>query len=357
MKRALVTGASGFVGVHLVRYLLERGWDVSCVVRDATRMPGDLRSRVEIVHADICEPEQYAFTLQGLDCVFHLAAKTHSLNPEEMYRVNVDGTVALLNAVAGVDRTPVVVLVSSLAASGPSPTGEPCDESTFPSPVSDYGRSKLAAEQRARAMAADVPITIVRPGVIFGSRSDGTWQLMAPIVKFGVHLVPGWNIRRLSLTHVRDFVQLLMLCYKEGERLPAEKSDASIGVGVYCVGTDEQPTYVKVGKLIGDAVGRSRPINLRIPNWMLKVVGLVADSINRIQRKPRLLGTDKVRELVGPNWTCDVSKIQQQLEFKPARDLAARWKETVAWYREHGYFSDMQKRPRSRERVPGHKAH
>lgn len=331
MKRALVTGASGFVGVHLVRYLLELHWNVTCVVRDASRVPTDIRSRAKIVQADICESEQYAFALQGLDCVFHLAAVTHSLNSRGMDRVNVAGSLALLDAAAALDRAPVVVFVSSLAASGPSPSGNPCNESTIPSPVSAYGRSKLAAEQAARSMADRVPITIVRPGVIFGSGSNGTWHLLAPIVKFGIHLVPGWNTRRLSMTHVRDFVHLLTLCYANGERLPHDKS-SPISVGVYCVGTDEQPTYVEVGKLMGDAVGRGRPINFRIPNWTLRIFGLLADSANLMQGKSRLLGTDKVRELVGSNWTCDVSKIQQQLKFAPNRSLAERWRETAASY-------------------------
>ena len=133
---------------------------------------------------------------------------------------------------------PVLIVVSSLAAVGPSSSGRPRREGDPPSPVSHYGRSKLAGENAARKFADRVPTTIVRPSVVFGDGDPATGELYRPIARWGVHVVPTWREHRLSLIHVDDLVSLLLLAAKSRKAVAgivAAAVDAGQGLLFRCL--------------------------------------------------------------------------------------------------------------------------
>jgi nucleoside-diphosphate-sugar epimerase len=149
----------------------------------------------------------------------------------------------------------------------------------------------------------------------------------------GIHVFPGWNTRRASMIHIDDFVAAVVLAADQGERLPKHRSADNLGHGVYFVGDTRQPTYAGLGQIIAQAVGRKRVVNCRVPNAAARMVGLVAEGINQVRGRQTLLNHDKAKEFVAPNWTADVTKIHQQLGFRPAKSLDARWAEAIATYR------------------------
>ncbi len=167
MSTALVTGASGFVGGAVARHLLEAGWDVRALVRPAS-LPGRLwPTGCEPYPGDLLEPETIAAASRGVDAVFHAGAH-YSLARREgrrVMRVNVEGTRNVLGAAA--ERDVPVVHTSSVATVGLPASGAPGEEAT-PLPrrqvIGAYKRSKLAAEQLARAAAAGGQrVVIVNP--------------------------------------------------------------------------------------------------------------------------------------------------------------------------------------------------
>jgi nucleoside-diphosphate-sugar epimerase len=211
-----------------------------------------------------------------------------------------------------------------------SPPGEvPKTESDPPLPVSDYGRSKLAGERAAARYAGAVPITIVRPCVVFGAGDRGVYEVFKPIAHSGIHVVPGCGDRRVSLIAVADVVECIVLAAQIGERLAGDAP----GRGIYFAAAEDL-SHVELGGAIARALGRKRPRIVHLPEWVMRATGAGGDAVSRIRRRPGWIGGDKISELLAGSWTCSSAKARRQLGWSPAAPLADRLRETAQWYRD-----------------------
>lgn len=252
MTHALVTGASGFIGGHLVQRLYEYGHDITCLVR-----AGSDRSRLEhyqpeFTVGDVTDRESIAAAVAGVDVVYHLAGATKSLRTEEFERVNIDGVRNVAQACSWCATPPTLILVSSIAAAGPNTTARLRVESDPPAPVSNYGHSKLAGEYVARLYANQVPITIIRPPVVLGEADRDGWSMFDSIARWNLHLVPGMSDDLFSVIHGDDLAEAIISAAFYGNRLQNNNSSE----GIYFAAADETPTYAELGRMIGEAMGR-----------------------------------------------------------------------------------------------------
>ena len=336
-ESVLVTGASGFIGQHLVRRLIERGDRVSCLVRATSRID-ELRSAgAQLITGEVTDGGDIGSALaeSQADVVFHLAGLVKVLRTEDFLRVNAGGVEAVAAACADRADPPVLVVVSSLAAAGPGPIERPRVEGDSPAPVSAHGRSKLAGEQAAARYAARLSITVVRPPIVFGPGDRGVLEMFRPIAHSGLHVVPGWEERRVSLIHVADLVTLLLLAAEKGERL---HPDGAPGQGVYFVSAEHDPTYAELGQAMARALGKKRATVVHMPGPLVRLVGLCGDSLGRVRQSPGWVNSDKMAEALAGSWTCSSAKARTQLGWSPAATLAERLRETAQWYRQAGWL-------------------
>jgi dihydroflavonol-4-reductase len=232
---------------------------------------------------------------------------------------------------------PVLLVVSSLAAAGPSAPDRPLCEIDPPRPVSLYGRSKRAGEQAAEAEAARLPITIVRPAVVFGP-GDRDCLAWFKSVRGGIHLVPSLVERRLALVHVADLVTAIVLAAERGRRLVlADDPRAVDAPGYYFVASEPQPTYAEMGRLIATAMDRRVRV-VRVPEWIGWLAAGASQLWGRVRRRPGIVNLDKLRDFTAGDWCCSIARARDELGFEPAAPLIARLGETADWYRAEGWL-------------------
>jgi nucleoside-diphosphate-sugar epimerase len=267
--------------------------------------------------------------------VFHLAGLVKALRTEDFLRVNAGGVESVAAACADRAQRPVLIVVSSLAAAGPCAGDQPRVEGDSPAPVSAYGRSKLAGELAAARYATKLSISVVRPPIVFGPGDRGVLEMFRPIAQSGLHVVPCWEERRVSLIHVADLVSLLLLAAEKGERL---RPDGAPGQGVYFVAAEHDPTYAELGQAMAKALGRKRAIIVHMPGPLSRLVGLCGDALGRVRQRAGWVNSDKMAEALAGPWTCSSAKARRQLGYSPAATLAERLGETAQWYRQAGWL-------------------
>jgi dihydroflavonol-4-reductase len=338
LRTAFVTGASGFIGAHLVNHLLARGSEVRCLVRPTSRTEHLQRDGVRQIIGGLDAPDSYRAALSGCDAVFHLAGMLSATRPRAMLRTNGGGTRRLADACAAMPTPPRFVYVSSLAAAGPAPRGRAFrDEADPATPVSRYGRGKRNGEVALARRADRLPATIVRPGIVYGPRDAQGATLFRTIRRTGLHFVVGFRTPPLSLVHVEDVVRLLGTVAERGETLPSGPRGRA-GQGVYLACDDrEHPTYWEFGHRVAAAIG-CRVVVWPLWRWVGRSVGAAAEAAQRLGGPASVLTRDKIREATAANWACSAAKARSQLDFQPTFPLDVRLAETAEWFREHGWL-------------------
>jgi UDP-glucose 4-epimerase len=197
----LVTGADGFVGRHLVSYLVARGYKVIAASRSATAFE---RPDVAVIRLpDLSKLFDWQPLLEQCDSVVHLAGIAHKFADDSFYdRVNHRATSALARAMSR-SGTKHLVFISSIAAQSGSHSENELSESDFPTPNNAYGRSKFAAEQAIRA--ASISFTILRPVVIYGEGEKGNFATVHRLSRLPIPLPFGRLTAQRSVLSIQNF--------------------------------------------------------------------------------------------------------------------------------------------------------
>ncbi|CUT00042.1 NAD dependent epimerase/dehydratase family protein [Candidatus Kryptonium thompsonii] len=201
--KALVTGGTGFIGSHLVDELLNRGYEVRCIVRDTSNLKWLNGKDVEIFKGSLFDIDFLKKAVEDVDYVYHIAGVTKGKNYQDYYRGNVETTQNLLEACLENQKLKKFVLASSLAAVGPGDDAIPVDETRQYNPITSYGKSKAEAEKVTLSFKDKLPITIVRPPSVYGPRDTYTFELFK-YVKFGFLPVV---LSAINFNHLHLFVK------------------------------------------------------------------------------------------------------------------------------------------------------
>lgn len=336
---AFVTGGSGFIGTHLVDELVRRGCHVRCLVRPTTAAPHLTRPGIERISGTLNDPSTYRHALVGCDAVFHLGGLVAASRRSDLFAVNGEGTACLADACAAQATPPRLTVFSSLVAAGPPRIGRAFrDETDPPLPISDYGHSKRAGEIALQQRADRLPVTVIRPGIVYGPHDPKVAALFQAIHRTRMHFVVGFQTPRLSLIHVADLVHMAFRAATDGETLDHHPNGDYSPRGYYLACDDrEHPTYWQFGQQVARALGHGvlvfplvRPVG--------KAVGLVAERLFRPTPKGNVLSLDKIREATVWSWACSSAKARGQLGFAPPQSLDQRLRETAEWFRDHDWL-------------------
>jgi len=326
--KALVTGATGFVGSHLVERLIGEDWQVVCLAR-ATSDPVWLEGlSVERRIAGLDDGDALRRAVRGVDYVFHAAGMTRARSDAEYLAVNAEGTRRLVEAVLAEGLAlRRFVYVSSLAAVGPAPSSEPPDEAAEPHPIDGYGASKLAGERAVMACADRLPVTIVRPPAVYGPRDRNFLPLFRSAVRLKRVPIIGKGSKQAAFVYVTDLA--------EGIRLAAE-APAGVGRTYFIAGGNH--TMGQVVAAVCSALGMP-PRRLAIPPLLARLAGEIGQLQWAITGRPRIVSRRKVRDMLQPRWTCSWARARRELGYREAVGLEEGMRRTVEWYVRQGWLA------------------
>jgi len=219
---------------------------------------------------------------------------------------------------------PRLVLVSSMAAAGPSPRDRPLTGEEAPAPVTAYGRSKLAAEQVVRG--STLPWTILRPPTVYGPRDREVLKVFR-LVRLGLAPVFGDGTQQLSAVHAADLAEALIAAARAGETVGR----------VYYACHPEVATSAELVRRIGEAMGR-RPLVLPVPALVGRALLGMTEAAARVARQTTILTRDKANEFFQPAWTGDPAPLTRATGWAAAHDLRSGLADTYRWYRSAGWL-------------------
>jgi len=327
MKTILVTGASGFVGGHVVAALAHAGYHVRCLVRNVGRARFIKDYSPELVLGDVTAPATLEAALAGVEGIIHCAGLTRAARPEDLQSVNVAGTRQLFEACLRVNpAVHRIVHISSLAALGPAQPGQPVRESDERRPVSAYGRSKLAGQLVAESYRDRLPVSVLVPPAVYGPQ-DKDFLVYFRLIKRGLLPMPGDGRQTVSLIYAKDLARAALLCL-ESARAPGRE---------YLVEDGRARTWTEIAAAISTILER-QPRLLRLPPDALRALAGFAEFFGRCTGRTVLLSRDKLQEFVQPFWTCSGARIHEELGFQPQYTLEQGLAETYRWYQEQRWL-------------------
>jgi len=328
VKPTLVTGATGFVGWHVARALLERGRPVRALARDL----GKLRELPEVqpVQGDLRDPASLERAVEGCGVVFHVAAdyRLWTREPEEMYRSNVEGTRAMLEAArrAGVER---FVYTSTVGCIGVPPDvtlenlGDERSEAFLRDMQGPYKRSKFMAEQVALKFAeSGFPVVIVNPTAPVGDHDFKPTPTGKIVVDFVRGAIPAYTDTGLNMVDVRDVAR--------GHLAACERGTAGER---YILGS-ENLTLQQILETLAGILKRKTP-RVQIPYAVAYAAGVASTAWAEITGKEPRAPLDAVRMSRKKMWVHH-HKAARDLGYSPG-PAADALRRAVVWFQEHGY--------------------
>ncbi|MFQ3573786.1 MAG: NAD(P)-dependent oxidoreductase [Thermodesulfovibrionales bacterium] len=313
--KALITGATGFIGSHLAERLLKMGMEVVCLVRDPSNLKNIKGKDVKTIKGDCSDIDTLRGIPPDLDYVFHLAGLTKSASPEGYYLANTTGTKNIVDVTLKNQKSlKRFVHLSSLAAVGPAKDDRAINESDVACPISEYGRSKLLAEEYVYNARFHLPITIIRPPVVYGPR-DRDLFVFFKMINSG--LAPYWKDCLYSTIYIDDLINGI---------IQSTMSEKAIG-NVFFLADEKNYSQIEIIDAIAESLNK-KPIKINLPYFALSLVGFFADRI----KSSSIINPDKIREMKQKRWICSSKKATETFGFSSKVGIREGTQWTATWY-------------------------
>ncbi len=320
-ERVLITGASGFLGYHIILSALQKKLQVFAAIRKTSSINHlkDLPINYVQLNYESVEELQRIITDNKINYIVHAAGVTKALKQNDYDTVNAKYSINLAKAASlSSNSFKKLVFISSLAACGPAKDSfTTIDETICPDPLTAYGRSKLLAETELSKIP--IPLVILRPTAIYGPRDKDIF-IMLKSINNGFDPYLGHIMQQLSFVHAFDVAAVAV------QSLFLQK------VGTYVI-TDgnsyDRYTFADISKNI---LGK-KAIRFHIPMAMVKILAYTLEVGNGWLKKMTVINREKLLELTARNWKCSISKAQTDLHYRPLFNLETGLKDSIEWYR------------------------
>jgi dihydroflavonol-4-reductase len=322
--KAFITGGTGFIGSHLVDRLIAQGdHELHCLVRTKEKwLEGKQFNRV---YGSLNDIHTLKPAIDGADVIYHMAGVVKAPDNKTFFSVNVEATENLLR-LAQKMNVPKVVILSSLAAAGPSTSAEVTENDPM-RPVSRYGQSKKQMEEIIAKIAdGKTSVSILRPSAVYGPREEDIFTFFQIASRGFCPVVGSGEDKPISLAHVDDVVDGILL---------AEKVRRS-GVETYFIASDRGYTWHEIRDATALALGR-KLTTIRVPEKLVEHVGSAVEGLASFFGKYPVMNKDKASEMILP-WVCSVEKARRDLGYNPKIDITSGIKHTIDWYRLHNWL-------------------
>jgi len=327
-KRILITGATGFVGFHLIEVALADNLQVFANTRPSSNTEHLQSLNINFVELDFESIYALAKNIEEnkYDYVVHAAAVTKAKNLDEYNKYNASYARNLAIAVSkATHKVEKFVFVSSLAAMGPlKVTDDLLNENGRLNPVTHYGKSKALAETYLSNIQ-NLPLLVFRPTAVYGPRERDILMVLKAISR-GFEVYMGNANQKLSFIYVKDLAEIMISSLKSN--LVNRTYNVSDG-HVY-----GRSSFSESARLIM----QKRTFRVTVPLPLIKGIAWSMEKAYKFAGKMPTLNIDKVNELTGINWACDIGNIKKDLGFSPRYQLQQGLEETIKWYRSNKWL-------------------
>lgn len=308
--KALITGATGFIGGHLLEALVEKKWEITCLVRPQSRTNAIEKKPIRILRGRMNEASVLERAVEGQDYIFHLAARIRSA-PREVYaKANHILTKELVNAC--LRKNPHVkrfVYISSISVAGPTPLGQLLDETAPPNPVSEYGRTKLEGERAVREIWDKLSVTIIRPPNVYGNRQQET-EMLIKLLRCRIVPFLREEGKSTSLIYIKDLVRGILVAAQS----PRAQSQ------IYYLTDGEGYSWREIILALKKNV-LGQTLYLPVPESFIYTLAGFADILRAAGWKKLYFGRKIWTAMAKSRWLFSSAKAEKELGFRPYHGL------------------------------------
>ena len=328
MKKILITGASGFVGSHLVEEALNRNLEVHAGVRKTSSRQFLKNKKIHFFEMDFSDKKDLAEKLNKaeFDFIVHNAGIVSAPKLQDYFTVNYEYVKNLIEAL-NKNKLDKFIYISSLASFGPASSSDLSDflkEEDKPKPINTYGKSKLQSEEYIKSLD-NFPYVIVRPTAIYGPREKEILTFFK-LINQHIEGYIGNKKQHLTFIYVKDLAKTIL-----------DAALSKVSQKSYFISDGKYYSQNELGKYAKQFLNK-KTLRFHVPVSLVRGIAWLLEQPAKITGNYPALNLEKVRILESMNWKCDLTALKEDLNFQPQYDLERGLAETIEWYKKEGWL-------------------